>query len=91
MGSEIMAALSLPPAGFPVWPANLPIVNAFTAVGTQWNAVSTGTGGLFWMGLDYMRVQAGFAFANITLTPRQWNELRVMEREASSAMNGVQG
>lgn len=76
---------------FPVWPENMPIVDAFLAVQTQWRAFPLGAGGLHWQGLDYVGVAMGLDREDIRLTPPQWTCLRIMERAAISALNGVRG
>ena len=76
---------------FGIWPQNWPIVTAFTTASSQWRVVGLGEVGLHWIGLDYAGVRAGLDLAGIALTPDEWTGLRVMERAAAEALNGVKG
>lgn len=44
-------------------------------------------GGFRIIGLDYTAVQAGLALAQITLTPAEWADFRVIEQAAKTALN----
>lgn len=68
-----------------VWPENLPTVNAFIALGTQWRSGMTGP-----TGLDYSAIPV---VLRLTAVPRSaWGEmfhdLRLMEEAALRAMRG---
>ncbi len=76
------------PAGFAVWPGNCAITDAWLVVASQWRCVPVGDGGLFWVGLDYMGAKASLELSAIALDPRQWSELRLMERAAATILNG---
>lgn len=76
---------------FEVWPVNMPIVDAFLAVATQWRTVALVDGRVMWMGLDYTAVHAHLAAIAVVLNPGQLLRLGTMEREASDALNGVRG
>ena len=78
-------------APFAVWPENVPALNAFLAVDSQWRVVPIG-GGLaptrpLFLGLDYAAVRVGLEAAGITITPALWADLRVLEDEARKALN----
>lgn len=86
------AAFGIAPPALPVeqtalWACHLAPLNAFLAIGNQWNVVS-GTKGLRFIGLDYTATQAGLTLAGITLGPDEWADLRVIERAATAALNG---
>lgn len=90
--SDLVATLHANDTDFDVWPTNMPIVQAFLTVQSQWRAVTLGmSGGVYWQGLDYAGVRVGLEEAEIKLTPAQWAGLRLMERSAAAAMNGVRG
>ncbi|WP_242415090.1 DUF1799 domain-containing protein [Sphingomonas panni] len=88
MGLDVVAAAiaETKPKGFAVWAANMVIVDAFAAVSTQWRTVSI-PDGIYWVGLDYVGAKVGLDNQDITLTHRQWGELRVMERAALRQLN----
>lgn len=89
LAPEIAASLAtVEPQGFPVWPDNMPITDAWLVACTQWRAISMADGRVLWLGLDYTGVRSGLLEAAITLSPSQWAGLRLMERIASSALNG---
>lgn len=71
-----------------VWPDNLPALNVFVAMATQWR---TGMGGP--VGLDYAALPAVFRLIG---TPRAawpgiFDDLRVMEAEALNVMSEQHG
>lgn len=74
--------------GFSVWPDNMPVIDAFMVVCTQWNTTSLANGQVLYHGLNYTGVKVGLDGADITLLPEQWADLRMVERVASAAMNG---
>lgn len=89
---EIAASLAAAePEGFPVWPENMPIVDAWLVVCSQWRAVAMSSGQVLWLGLDYAAARAGLECAAIALSPAQWSSLRLMERVAAAALNGSRG
>lgn len=73
-----------------LWPCHVAVANAFIAVTTQWRMVGTMSGVLV-TGLDYAGAKAGLEAAGITLTPRAWEDLRVMEIAACEEMNRSDG
>ena len=73
---------------FAVWPVNMPIVDAFVAVATQWRTTALADGRVFFDGLDYAGVRAGLELAGLLLSPREWRGVRTMERAAAKLMNG---
>jgi len=80
------------PAGkIKIWPANWPIVQAFTAIATQWRTAPMGLGGYRYLGLDYAAAKAGLDLAGITLAADQWKGVRMMERAATEHLNGREG
>jgi len=85
-----------------VWPDNVPIVEAFLAVATQWRVLACSPGGAIgpaggaigptvpvYIALDYAAVRAGLDAENIEVTPELWRGLRVMESSAAAALNEV--
>jgi hypothetical protein len=73
--------------GFEVWPDNMPVVDAFCAVTTQWRATALADGSVLWLGLDYTAVRARLG----EVSDRIWRGLAVMERAATAALNGERG
>lgn len=78
-------------ADFRVWPRNWIIVRAFLATASQWRTIVLPSGAVHYQGLDYASVRVGLDMADIALTPEHWAGLRLMERTAAAAMNGVRG
>jgi hypothetical protein len=82
-------------AGEPVaiWPVNLPIVEAFLVVASQWRVIPIGggmtAGRLLFLGLDYAGARAGIEAAGLCITPELWAGVRIMEAEARSTLNGA--
>lgn len=75
---------------FPVWTDNWPVIEAFQAVCTQWQAIALGMEGkVYWLGLNYAGVAAGLAGAGIAATPEIWAGIRVMEAAARNTLNGL--
>ena len=92
MSAEITAALEdARPKGFEVWPENMPIVDAWLAIASQWRTVALADGRVHWIGLDYAAAKAGLELAAITVTGSLWAGVCAMERAASAALNGVRG
>lgn len=77
--------------GFKVWRRNWDILLAFLSVSTQWRAIATASGAVYWMGLDYSAARADLELAGTRVTPRLWNGIKVMECAARDALNGVRG
>lgn len=76
---------------FAVWAANVPAVNAFLAVASQWRtALEPVEGGFrtFWVGLDYAGAKVALDNLEIAMTPRIWADLAVLEDAARAALNG---
>lgn len=70
-----------------IWSSHLPALEAFVSVANQWRTAPMG-GGFRITGLDYAAVQAGLTLAQITLTPAEWADFRVIEQAAKAALNG---
>jgi hypothetical protein len=79
------------PHRFEVWPANMPVVDTFLMIATQWRTAPLADGRVHWLGLDYGAVRAGFDMAGAVISPVVWAGVQVMERAASAALNGVRG
>ncbi len=77
--------------GVEVWPDNMPIVDAWLIVCTQWNTVSLTNGQVLYHGLRYGDAKIALDTAEVFLRPAQWSGLRLMERVASAALNGQRG
>jgi hypothetical protein len=92
MPPEAIAALETANAetakGFGVWRVNMPVVDAFLEVASQWRTAALADGRVLWLGLDYTAVRAGLEGAGIALTSTQWRGLGVIERAAASVLNG---
>jgi len=95
MGLSGLAERLMGPAsqesGFKVWRRNWDILLAFLSVSTQWRAIATASGAVYWMGLDYVAARADLDAEGIAVTPRLWRGIKIMERAARDALNGVQG
>ena len=70
-----------------IWEDHLPALLAFLAVSGQWRTRPHGMGETRWIGLDYAAVSAGFAFADIDMTPEVWADLRLIEAGALDELN----
>lgn len=46
--------------------------------------------GLVFLGLDYAGARIGIEAAGIAITPELWAGLRIMERAAARALNGLE-
>ncbi len=74
-----------------VWRSNIEAVLAFVMAGTQWRTTLDLVGQslrLRWIGLDYAGAKIGIEGSGLTLTPRLWTGLRIMEAAARDALNG---
>lgn len=74
-----------------VWSHHVGIVRAFLALASQWRTtLEPREGGfrLLWIGLDYAAAPVAFGALDITITPRLWQGLTVMEFHARAALNG---
>lgn len=79
------------PSVFEVWPANMPVVDTWLSIATQWRTTPLADGRVHWLGLDYAAVRAGFDMAGLTVGTAIWSGVQVMERAAAAALNGVAG
>lgn len=79
------------PKGFPVWPDNMAVTDAWLVVCTQWNATSMVDGRMYFHGLNYTGAGEGLNRAEVVLTADQWAGLRMMERIAAAVLNGNRG
>lgn len=71
-----------------IWPENEKSLRLFLAVQTQWCYLA-GFGVVAATGLDYTRVEATARMAKIPMTTQRFDDIRVMEAEARSLMNGA--
>ncbi|GAB0058049.1 hypothetical protein SIID45300_02389 [Candidatus Magnetaquicoccaceae bacterium FCR-1] len=71
--------------GFEVWEENFEPVNLFLLCATQWRRA--GMDGIP-VGLDYIAVDAAARMAGIVITPRLFDDVRVMEMAALEAWSG---
>lgn len=85
---EQLEQMAAPAQRLEIWPENWPIVQAFTAIATQWRTAPLGLGGYRYLGLDYTAAKAGLELAGITLAADQWKGVRMMERAATIELNG---
>lgn len=90
MIEEVRRQLAPPSDSGAVWRRNAPAVAAFLSITTQWR-VSAGMKGLFYLGLDYDGARAGLELAGMEVTPALWADVRLMERAARDALNGIKG
>lgn len=74
---------------FPVFEENMPIVEAFAALGTQWRIATPAMGGLLWSGLDYSAVAAlpQLRAAEPEKYQEVFNGIRLMENAARKVLN----
>ncbi|MBP0483939.1 DUF1799 domain-containing protein [Sagittula sp. M10.9X] len=74
-----------------VWPEHVPAVEAFLAIGDQWDILQItspmGAPGLHYRGLDPLRAEASLRLAGIEMTPKLWAEVRAIEQGARDALN----
>lgn len=77
------------PKGFEVWPENMGIVDIWLLICGQWATDPLADGRVHFHALDYARVESGLKLAGVSITPAEWTGVRVMERTARDAMNGV--
>jgi Phage related hypothetical protein (DUF1799) len=83
-----------------VWPDNMPVVEAFLAVATQWRTAVRGGGGAaspfggsiaplltLFIGLDYASALASLDALGIAVTPDLWRDLQTMEFAALCRLN----
>lgn len=89
--ADAIETLLIKPPDYEVWPENVPIVQAFLAITTQWRINTFSTGKAYWQGLDYAAAKAGLELANIKLSPREWAGVQSMERAACAVLNGYRG
>jgi len=69
-----------------VWPENLPALELFLGLATQWRAVA-GMRGLIYLGLDYAATEALMRARRLRDRERLFDDLRAMERAALPGMN----
>lgn len=90
---QLRVALGCGPNTSAIWRQNVPIVEAFLAVCTQWRVAPVGGGmmplSFVYLGLDYAAARAGIDFAGITVTSDVWAGVRFMESVACGALNGA--
>jgi hypothetical protein len=81
----------MPDAGDGVWAQNVEIVWAFLAAATQWRVASISgglaPGRLFFIGLDYAGARIAIEAVGLTITPKLWFGVQVMEEAARDALN----
>ena len=70
-----------------LWEINLPALEAFSVIGTQWRVLPLGEGRLIYTGLDYAAAAAGLALAGLTVPPDIWSDVQVIEAGALGALN----
>ena len=72
-----------------LWPCNEPALRVFAAVSSQWRTAPLPGGGVWWQGIDYGVLPGVLRMMGIAR--REWadlfDDLRVMERAAASALN----
>ena len=71
-----------------VWPENIPALEAYCAISTQWRVIALADGREKAIGLDYPAVKVGLEMAGIEVTPALWSDLQMIEIGARAAMNG---
>lgn len=70
-----------------LWEENLPALEIFGAIGTQWRVVARGEGELHYVGLDYSAAAAGLSLAALTVSPQLWADVQMIEAGAVAALN----
>ncbi|WP_425230200.1 DUF1799 domain-containing protein [Sphingomonas sp.] len=86
--AALVDSLRVKPREFEVWPVNLPVIDAWRAIASQWRTAPLADGRLHWLGLDYTAVQAGLALAGRAIDRATWAGVRVMEGAAAAVLNG---
>ncbi len=86
-GIDLTAENLAPQAGIAVWRQNLPALEAFLAMTTQWNCIGLATGKVLALGLNYAAAPAALQLAGIEITPATWADVQLIERGARDAMN----
>lgn len=71
-----------------VWPENVPAVEAYVAVSSQWEVIARADGSERVIGLRYGDATVGLRNAGIEVTPALWTDLQMVEIGARAAMNG---
>lgn len=79
------------PQGFEVWPVNMPVIDAWLLIATQWRTISLADGRVHWQGLDYAAARAGFEMAGQPPPPHIFAGVQLMERTAGAVLNGFRG
>ena len=79
-----IAALLMSEPDYEVWPDNMPAINLFSSISTQWR---TSMGGV--TGLDYNVLFARMDRMNLSDQDYEWmfDDIRVIESEALSFLN----
>ncbi len=73
---------------FDLWPENLPALEIFRALKTQWRLVA-GFGGVTYQGLRYAEARAEIRERRVKDRAGMLADLRVMERAALPILNGL--
>lgn len=86
LGIPVQFAGSFEEDEFGIWPENLPAVQVFIALGTQWRVGMSGA-----TGLDYSVLPAVFDIHGITDRKKAFSDLQIMENEALKTMRENHG
>jgi hypothetical protein len=73
-----------------IWPDNAKSFRLFLAVQTQWRFLAGGKMPIA-TGLDYPGIEAAARMSGVKMTPRRFDDIRVMEAEARCLMNDRHG
>ncbi len=74
-----------------VWPANMPVLEAFLTVSSQWRTVPLQDGRIHYIALDHGACRASLDLSGIVVSADVWAGVRVMEAAAKRVLNGQLG
>ncbi|MBL0142663.1 MAG: DUF1799 domain-containing protein [Betaproteobacteria bacterium] len=76
---------------YEIWPENADALRAFSFCESQWRVAFGPMGGAVWMGLRWDAVDRALRIFGIPDNEETWWAIRVLEREASAALNEKAG
>lgn len=74
-----------------IWPDMADAVALFFSMSTQWRWTGAGMAGAFRTGLDYTALGATALAAGLEMTPRLFDDIRTLEREALTVWSRKRG
>lgn len=70
-----------------IWHQNLPALEAFLDVATQWNRIGLANGKTRTVGLNYANAKAAWELAGIEVTPTLFGHVQIIEHAAIAEWN----